>query len=78
MEKQNRQPKRSTEVRLELVNGVFKTVGLRNLGSVSDQSQTHVTSALFSISESWILTLTKPTWGGGGGQGEDKGNMRDI
>ena len=56
MEKQNRQPKRSTEACLELVNGVFKTVGLRNLGSVSDQSQTHVTSALFSISESWILT----------------------
>lgn len=72
MEKQNRRPKRSTEARLELVNGVFKTVGLRNLGSVSDQSQTHVTCALLSISESWILSLTKPAWGEGG-QGEDKG-----
>ena len=76
MEKKNRRPERSTEARLELVNGVFKTMGLRNLGSVSDQSQTHVTSALFSISESWILTLTKPTWGGE--EAEDKGNMRDI
>lgn len=74
MEKQNRRPKRSTEARLELVNGVFKTVGLKNLGSVSDQSQTHVTCALLSISESWILSLTKPAWGEGGrGQGEDKG-----
>ena len=53
--KQNIQP----EARLELVNGVFKTVGLRNLASVSDQSQTHVTCALLSISESWILSLTK-------------------
>lgn len=69
MEKQNRQPKRSTEARLELVNGVFKNVDLR---SVSDQSQTHVTCALLSISESWILSLTKPAWGEGG-QGEDKG-----
>lgn len=68
MEKQNRRPKRSTEARLELVNGVFKTVGLRNLGSVSDQSQTHVTCALLSISESWILSLTKPAWGEGGGR----------
>lgn len=68
MEKQNRQPKRSTEAHLELVNGVFKTVGLRNLGSVSDQSQTHVTCALLSISESWILSLTKPAWGGKGGR----------
>ena len=66
MEKQNRQPKRSTEARLELVNGVFKTVGLR---SVSDQSQTHVTCALLSISESWILSLTKPAWGEGEGGG---------
>lgn len=74
MEKQNRRPKRSTEARLELVNGVFKTVGLKNHGSVSDQSQTHVTCALLSISESWILSLTKPAWGEGGrGQGEDKG-----
>lgn len=74
MEKQNRRPKRSTEARLELVNGVFKTVGLKNLGSVSDQSQTHVTCALLSISESWILSLTKPALGEGGrGQGEDKG-----
>ena len=39
MEKQNIQPKRSTEAHLELVNGVFKTVGLRNLGSVSDQGE---------------------------------------
>ena len=78
MEKQNIQPKRSTEAHLELVNGVFKTVGLRNLGSVSDQFQTHVTCALLSISESWILSLTKPARGGGGGQGEYKGNMRDI
>lgn len=75
MEKQNIQPKRSTEACLEFVNGVFKTVGLRNLGSVSDQSQTHVTSALLSISESWILSLTKPT-GGGGGEGREK--IREI
>lgn len=70
MEKQNRRPKRSTEARLELVNGAFKTVGLRNLGSVSDQSQTHVTChcALLSISESWILSLTKPAWGGRGAE----------
>ena len=68
MEKQNRWPKRSTEARLELVNGVFKTVGLRNLGSVSDQSQTHITCALLSISESWILSLTKPAGGGRGAE----------
>ena len=66
MEKQNRRPKKSTEAHLELVNGVFKTVGLRNLGSVSDQSQTPVTCALLSISESWILSLTKPACGEGG------------
>ena len=70
MEKQNIQPKRSTEARLELVNGVFKTVGLRNLGSVSDQSRTHVTCALLSISEFWILSLTKPAWWVGGGAAE--------
>lgn len=68
MEKQNRRPKRSTEARLELVNGAFKTVGLRNLGRVSDQFQTHDTCALLSISESWILSLTKPAWGGRGAE----------
>lgn len=46
-------------------------MGLKNLGSVSDQSQTHVTYALLSISESWILSLTKPAWGEGGG-GKEK------
>ena len=71
MEKQNRQPKRSTEAHLELVNGVFKTVGLRilevYLTSLKLMLQVHFFQSQ-SLGFCHLLNLP-----GGGGQGEDKG-----